>query len=117
MQRHDPLKTKFRLSASEYARRTGEIIGYEVAFWIDRNRCLDRCCFGGDYSFDLGEMQQIVDYLPEWVDLYGSKENVGKVICDWYDKTTEYIAINGSRSHINLWSWLKGQRYKDFPNG
>ena len=60
-------------------------------------------------------MQVVVDHLPEWTERYGSKEKVGEVIIEYMDTLVENYDKTFENGHprINLWSWLKGLRWKD----
>ena len=112
------LRDKMRDIAREYAEKVGEILQCTPEYWVAEDCCIDVCAFWDAYFLDLGQMQVIVDHLPDWVERYGSEEQVGEVIREWMDWAAEDLwdADHGdwhSTPRINLWNWLKGLRPKD----
>ncbi len=102
--------------AKEIARQFGEVLGMEPEFWVGDTP--DICCFGDTSFFTLGEMRGVLDNLPKYVKLYGSKEAVGEEINAWTDwwlescpSAIEYARARVThqlRPNINLKSWLDG---------
>ena len=108
------LKEQLAIVAKEYARQTGEIIGYRPEYWVAGDCCIDVCSFGDNFFLSLAEMQEIVDHLPKWIERYGSRDEVGEEVVRWLrwscdDNVDEYGEWR-NRPRINLWSWLKGLR-------
>ncbi len=108
---HDQLKT----IADEYATQLGNVIDYAPQYWVGEDMCIDMADFGDIYFFSLSDMQVVVDHLQGWIERYGSKEKVGEVIIEYMDTLIENYDMTFENGHprINLWSWLKGLRWKD----
>jgi len=112
------LKEKLQSVAKEYARQTGEIIGFKPWYWCGKNISDECCCFSETIFLSLSDMQMLIDHLDKWIERYGSKELVGKEVLDWleyvvedaYDKECEQWR---RYARINLWSWLSGLRLSD----
>lgn len=56
----------------------------------------------GKYAFTLLEMWWIVNEYDHWVEKYGNRENVEKIVKSWYDFK--------HNDKINLLHWLMGAR-------
>lgn len=108
---HDQLKT----IADEYAIRLSDVIGFAPQYWVGEDYWIDIADFGDIYFFSLSDMQVVVNHLQGWIERYGSKEKVGEVIIEYMDTLIENddMTFENGRPRINLWSWLKGLRWKD----
>ena len=108
---HDQLKT----IADEYATQLSNVIDYAPQYWVGEDMCIDIADFGDIYFFSLSDMQVVVDHLQGWIERYGSKEKVGEVIIEYMDTLIENNdkTLENGHPRINLWSWLKGLRWKD----
>ena len=101
--------------ANQYASQFSEVIGYDFQSWIAEDISIDMADFGDINFFSLADMQIVIDHLADWIARYGSKEKVGEVVLEYNDTLIENESKtfeNGS-PRINLWSWMKGLRWKN----
>lgn len=115
------LKDELWTVAKKYATLTAEVLGTKVQFWVAEDVSVSCCCFGDIEFLNLEEMQIIIDHLDRWIEKYGSKENVGKVVREWMDWCLEDgFDEEGDNwrdyPRINLYSWLKGMRPEDIKH-
>ena len=107
MKKHQQLK---QTVTDWYARKAGQILGFNLDYWIGENINRDMACYA-DYIFlSFSDMQIIIDHLDAWVRKYGSRETVGQAVTDWYNYITDK---DEDMPEINLWSWLNGLRPED----
>ena len=99
-----------------YTDRFSHIIGIDFEFWVgdmreedkqaDRpSQSVDVAQFG-DYFFNLSDIRTVVDNYKYWLQLYGTREDVGEEVCDWHDYVVE--RMSEKKNYINLFNWLNG---------
>jgi hypothetical protein len=113
------LKESLRTVANEYARQTTRLLGLGHYEWVGEDT-FGLCIIDEETYLTLEEMQVIIDDLDRWVSIYGTREKVAEVICEWEKwwqaDADKLIDVKKSAVHeyffpnINLRSWLMGLR-------
>lgn len=100
----------------EYLRQTADLLDRDardchwVGTTVENDGIYVTAYFGDTTLLTFGEMQTVINDLPRWTKMYGSRQVVAETILQWCDWSIQPGHIENGHARINLRSWLMGLR-------